>query len=290
MGRREVDQAHHPVASPGSSLFATTTSAGMVSLVYGRATFPTARFDLRLRPPPAWHIAQLVGEEDESTLGFAVVAAGDLNQDGYDDLLLGSPAMGCYAPLQGVGRTYVVLGAPRGLWGRPYVGVSPVAAVADQIYEGAPAPYDHTGVSVSVAGWAGASWTRLSSPYGALQQHGPALMMGTGADAAWVIPYDAGERTVMLPDIDCEKDLEGFLRCRLVPLLSPRPRPLRVDLASATGIRIEGDPGSVLGQSVLGAGDLDADGTPDLVIGATGQFSILGDRTGSSGVLLFRGK
>lgn len=65
--------------------FAGAVGGGEVFVMYGTAA--------GLPPPASMNDADvtIVGEQDGDMLGFAVVCAGDVNGDGYDDLLLTAP-------------------------------------------------------------------------------------------------------------------------------------------------------------------------------------------------------
>ncbi len=53
--------------------------------------------------------ARLASEEDRDDAGYAVASAGDVDADGYDDVLVGAPGAGTYWP----GAAYLLLGGPR---------------------------------------------------------------------------------------------------------------------------------------------------------------------------------
>jgi hypothetical protein len=56
--------------------------------------------------------ASFLGEKENSSLGHVVAGAGDVNKDGYDDFLIGSPGMDSLGPY--TGKTYLVFGKAAG--------------------------------------------------------------------------------------------------------------------------------------------------------------------------------
>ena len=60
---------------------------------------------------PAWNVS---GNQPEAGLGFSVAGAGDVNGDGFDDVLVGVPFFD-YAGITDSGRVYLFLGSPSGL-------------------------------------------------------------------------------------------------------------------------------------------------------------------------------
>ncbi|MBU0704918.1 MAG: FG-GAP repeat protein, partial [Chloroflexi bacterium] len=85
--------------------------------------------------------ATFVGEEADDYAGEAVSGAGDVDSDGYDDMLIGAPAEGSSAANPG-GIAYLVLGGVTGT-------VDLSAADARFVGESA---YDHAGTSVAGVG------------------------------------------------------------------------------------------------------------------------------------------
>jgi hypothetical protein len=75
---------------------------GVVSLYLGSAFGPDAL--------PSW---MFESDQPTATLGWAIASAGDVNGDGYDDVILG--AKDYAAPLAYMGRVWVFLGSPTGL-------------------------------------------------------------------------------------------------------------------------------------------------------------------------------
>ena len=82
--------------------------AGQVYLIFGKAKGWTSNFTLGLAD------ASFLGDAVGDYLGSWVSSAGDVNGDGYDDILMSAP--GSNTALLNVGETYLVLGKPSG-WG-----------------------------------------------------------------------------------------------------------------------------------------------------------------------------
>lgn len=80
--------------------------AWQLYLIYGRQAHFT---DTDLQAPPPG-VARLLGEEGLDRFG-AAVATGDLNADGYGDLIAGAPQDHVFAP--GPGKVYVIYGSSR---------------------------------------------------------------------------------------------------------------------------------------------------------------------------------
>jgi hypothetical protein len=78
--------------------------SGSVFLYYGSAE--------GLLETPAW---QILAETPEITLGHAVSSAGDINGDGYDDVIVGAPKYESEAGQDNEGKVYLYLGGSAGL-------------------------------------------------------------------------------------------------------------------------------------------------------------------------------
>ena len=88
---------------------------------------------------------KLDGEASSDQSGYSVSAAGDINGDGYADLLIGA-----YGHASSTGRSYVMFGGP-GVGGSGDILLSSLNGANGFKLDGE-ASYDESGVSVSAAG------------------------------------------------------------------------------------------------------------------------------------------
>jgi len=90
------------------------TQAGIAHLILGR---PAA--DWGMRYPLAQADASFIGEHKLDQAGRRLNGAGDVNGDGYDDLLIGAPHNERGGALEGIiaGSTYLLYGRPAADWG-----------------------------------------------------------------------------------------------------------------------------------------------------------------------------
>jgi uncharacterized repeat protein (TIGR01451 family) len=100
--------------------------AGIAHLVLGRAAA-----DWGMRFPLTQADASFIGEARRDQAGRRVSGAGDVNDDGYADLLIGAPHNGRSG--FAAGSAYLIYGRPDAPWGRYYS-----LAQADVIYVGKP--------------------------------------------------------------------------------------------------------------------------------------------------------
>lgn len=165
--------------------------------------------------------------------GFSVSSAGDINADGFDDLLIGAPvAPGVSA---GTGSTYVIYGKATGF---KDVVLTPNIAAADGKWLFGLNSADHAGFSVSDVGDVNADGFHdfvIGAPY-ADRNTGTGTLPGTGQ--AYLVFGSANP----LPDLNQLNGTNGVLLQGL----------LQYDRA---------------GQSVSGAGDVNGDGFDDFLIG-----------------------
>ncbi len=171
---------------------------------------------------------QIRGEAVGNQAGFCVAAAGDVNGDGLDDLLVGAPT----ATPTVTGRAYVVFGKT----GTGLVELGSLGSTEGFIMDGIDSA-DAAGANVSSAG----------------DVNGDGLAdLLIAADVAQVGgAFLAGECYVVFGKTDGNLvDLETLS-------------------GDGTGFRIDGKPASNrTGYSVSGAGDINGDGYSDLIIGA----------------------
>ena len=80
------------------------SSAGQTYLIFGKASGWSMDTDLSNAD------ASFIGELNGDNSGWSVAGGGDVNNDGYDDILIGAP----YSSDGGNGQTYLILGKPSG--------------------------------------------------------------------------------------------------------------------------------------------------------------------------------
>ena len=190
------------------------------------------------------------GDEVGDTAGSSVSHAGDVNGDGYADLIVGAPCGndgGRFA-----GEAYVVFGKASGFGeldgtGRRVVDLTSLAVADGFIIQG-DAVDDQAGVSISAAG--------------DVNGDGFADLI-VGANQGDDSGTDAGEAYVVFGKASDPSDPFGSLDSsgrRVIDLSN---------LDAADGFIIQGDAaGDQAGSSVSAAGDVNGDGFADLIVGA----------------------
>jgi hypothetical protein len=255
-------------------------------------------FDRNARSPafapldtsPDW---MATGEGDNNHFGYSVDTAGDVNGDGYDDIIVGA-----YHYQEFTGRVYVYAGNAHGLSATPvftitgdgpniYFGRSVGAAGDvngdgyDDVIVGAQA-YDH---------WTGRAYVYAGSPSGlgatpifTADGEGPSNSFGRSVGAAGDVNGDGYSDVVVgAPGYG---DFEGriYVYAGSADGLGAAPT------FTATGEEANGR----FGYSAGTAGDVNGDGYDDLIVGANGQsqntgwvYAYAGSSTGLSATPIF---
>ena len=215
------------IGAPGHYGYDTGTSTtryGAAYVIFGKAGgFGT--IDLAsLSPTDGFRIE----DESDGNAGVSVSSAGDVNGDGYADLLVGAPGNG----VDGEGAVYVIFGKAGGF--APLVDLGALSAT-DGFKITGEGQLDYAGGSVASAGDInGDGFADIVIGVRYNESGGP------GAGAAYVIFGKAG----------------GFGPIDLA------------SLAPTDGFKIEGRYGDSAGYSVSSAGDVNGDGFADIIIGA----------------------
>lgn len=242
------------VGAPGNDAAGLESGAAYVVFGFGHADMPVVDLDDLGGPTPDYDIGfKITGEAALKLAGNAVSGAGDVNADGYADLIVGAPDFiaATIPPPGGTtsGAAYVIYGvrpadvsnvdladlawpAPNNAIGRKIIGESIL---------------DNAGYSVSAAGDVnGDGYADII--VGAPQNGSGGHLIGGFPGAAYVI-YGKHESNVDLGD-----------------LAGPVP-----DNEIGFKIAAEVPTFDFVGRSVSGAGDFDRDGLDDVIVGAPGN-------------------
>jgi hypothetical protein len=123
------------IGAPGNSEI--KVGAGQSYLFFGKPFGWSKDFDLSNSD------ASFLGEASSDQAGISVAGAGDVNGDGYDDILIG--AIGNDEVVADVGQTYLIFGKPTG-WARDtFLSNADASFLGENVF-------DYSGISVSGAG------------------------------------------------------------------------------------------------------------------------------------------
>jgi len=260
------------IGAPGHSIAHPAAKEGEAFLFYGRS--------YGVASSPAW---TLEGDLDGEQLGDAVGTAGDVNGDGYADVIIGSP--GYSGSATDAGRARVYLGSATGL-ATTAVWTGTTAHIGDQFGASAATAgdVDGDGYSDIIVG------APLADPTGGPTDAGQVYVYrgsatGPSATPVWIVAGPAsnswfGGRVATAGDTNGDGFADviiGAYNYTGGPGQNSEGKAFLFEgssqgLGTAAVWTKEGDaPSAMLGYSVSAAGDVNGDGMGDITVGAEGM-------------------
>jgi ELWxxDGT repeat protein len=208
---------------------------GQPEEVFSATSDPVTSLDIDLAGSLAGSGFRVFGTQAGDRAGGAVASAGDVNGDGYDDIIIGAESGdGPTNNRVDAGEVYVVFGNANGL---PDIDLATMNAAQGFRVFGADA-FDILGVSVNGIG-------DLNG-----DGFGDVVMGAFRGRASGNLKPDAGESYVLFGKAAGHTDVD------------------LATLTSAQGFGLFGDTNDMAGRSVSSAGDVNSDGYDDVLIGA----------------------
>jgi len=283
-------------------------NAGKTYLIFGRST-ALWQMDINLSEADV----SFIGEDSHDNSGFAVAGAGDVNNDGYDDIVIG--ASGDEEGGNDAGQTYLILGRPTNQW---QIDIDLAEANASFIGEDYA---DSSGWSVTGVGdvnndnfddivigasgdeeggtGAGQTYLILGRPTNQwrmdidLAEANASFIGEDGFDySGWAVTGAGDVNNDSFDDIliGAYNDEEGGLGAGQTYLILGRPTnqwQMDIDLAEANASFIGEDNLYNSGNAVASVGDTNKDGFDDIIIGARGSWEA-GSGSGQAYLILGR--
>lgn len=249
-----------------------------------------ARYPVTIDPLSSTADLELPGTQAGESFGHSVATAGDVDGDGYSDILVGSPNWN--APFINAGRVQLFLGSPTGISATPawtHQGYQANARMGFSVSSAGDLNGDgHSDVAIGVPGLFGRGGVAvfLGSPAGLGPT--PAFLLSgdsqAGSEFGWSVALAGdvngdgySDLLVGAPKYNNGLAAQGKAYCY-------HGAPATLDL----GWSIAGGPvNGQLGYCVAGAGDLNGDGLSDVAIGAPFQPKVPTSNNGA--VHVFRG-
>ena len=226
-------------------------------------------------------------------LGLSVAAAGDVNRDGFPDVIVGAPRADI-AGNSDAGSTYVYSGRDGStLWQFDGVGYrdllgSSVSGAGDvnrdgydDVILGAPGASSSGGYAHVYSGRDGKRLLQFSGPYGGF--YGPHHRLGTSVAAAGDVNQDGYDDVIVgAPGTTSSSEFPPVFNPKIgsAYVYSGKDGKMIWEFRGSAFSSPFGTSGTRLGGVVAGAGDVNQDGYPDLLAG----------QSGSPGAVLYSGR